>query len=568
MARTRPAPPNRSFMDSLFASLEASGMLNAPAAAAPDAEAAPVVENLQAEIPQVEVEGLLVESLIEVTIEIEAPPAVAPTLAHLQVDDPFAPLAVELPTVTKSSSRKRTRRSPAPSPATPSATAADSLLDAGPAPRAATAGDALTISALSTHILALFERDTLLRDLWVVGEVSNWKRAGSGHIYFSLKDAGATISAVMWRTAAMAHGWLPSEGDQVLVHGYVGLYPERGSYQLYANQIRPVGRGQLFAAFEALKARLAAEGLFAPERKRPLPSRVARIGIITSRDGAALRDILRVVALRWPLLDLLLFPTVVQGGDCPAQLCAALANANRYSAMVEPLDLIILARGGGSIEDLWGFNDEQVARAIAASALPVISGVGHETDFTIADFVADLRAATPSAAAMAASPDGAELVAQLAELQRRLAADAWNLLDDETSHLEQRRLRLNRTHPERALDLHHQRLDERSSRLEAQMERRLQRTADRTTAAAQRLAALNPLAVLQRGYSIVQGESGQVVLGPDGAAVGERLQVRAAQGSYAVLRVDGESTGESPAEPPAKARRSGAGKDGKRSAVS
>ncbi|HXF63258.1 MAG TPA: exodeoxyribonuclease VII large subunit, partial [Caldilineaceae bacterium] len=295
--------------------------------------------------------------------------------------------------------------------------------------------NALTVSGLTTHIVALFERDELLRDVAVLGEVSNWKRAASGHLYFSLKDAGACVNAVMWRAHAQAHTWLPRDGDQVVVFGYVGVYPERGNYQLYASRLLPAGRGQLYARFEELKAKLAAEGLFDQERKRPLPALAQRIGVVTSVDAAALRDILRVLTIRWPLVEVVVFPCPVQGADAPARICEALRCANRYSLNVETLDLLILARGGGSIEDLWAFNDEQVAYAVAASELPVVAGIGHETDFTIVDFVADLRAPTPSAAAAAVAPDQAEarakIKAALAWMGQRIAQqvedERWQL---------------------------------------------------------------------------------------------------------------------------------------------
>lgn len=394
----------------------------------------------------------------------------------------------------------------------------------------------LTVSALSTHIRSLFGNDELLRDLWVAGEVSNWKRAASGHIYFSLKDAGSTISAVMWRTAAGGLSWSPSEGDQVLAHGYVDLYPERGAYQLYCNMLQPAGRGQLYAAFEALKKKLADEGLFDPERKRPIPVTPQRLGIVTSPDTAALRDILRVLSARWPLVQVIVFPTLVQGAEAPAQIVAALANANRYSATVEPLDVLLLARGGGSIEDLWSFNDERVARAVAASVLPVITGVGHETDFTIVDFVSDLRAPTPSVAAAAATPDRAELLASLVAEERSLQQEALRRLSDERARFEQRYLRIRRIHPQRLIDQQRQRLDDRLRRLGLAIERRLDRERDRAQAALLRLDALNPAAVLQRGFSIVQRFSGEVVMGPEGSLPGELLAVRAAGGSYAVRR--------------------------------
>ncbi|MGB5050904.1 MAG: exodeoxyribonuclease VII large subunit, partial [Caldilineaceae bacterium] len=257
----------------------------------------------------------------------------------------------------------------------------------------------ITISAVTTHIVNLFEGDERLRDVWLLGEVSNWKKAASGHIYFSLKDAGASLSGVMWKGNAFRHTWLPREGDQVMAHGYVGVYPERGSYQFYADEIRPAGRGQLYAQFEALKGKLAAEGLFDAESKRPIPAQARRLGVVTSPGAAALRDVLRVLSQRWPLVEVILFPTLVQGNDAPGQIVAALEAASRFGNTGslfdgEPLDTILLVRGGGSIEDLWAFNDEGVARAVAASRVPVIVGVGHETDFTIVDFVADLRAPT------------------------------------------------------------------------------------------------------------------------------------------------------------------------------
>ncbi|MFN8444626.1 MAG: exodeoxyribonuclease VII large subunit [Caldilineaceae bacterium] len=395
----------------------------------------------------------------------------------------------------------------------------------------------LTISALSTHITMLFEQDELLRDLWVTGEVSNWKRAASGHIYFSLKDSGASIAAVMWRNSAIAHSWLPGEGDQILAHGYVGLYPERGSYQLYVNQIRPAGRGQLYAQFEALKAQLEAEGLFASERKRPIPTAVRRIGIVTSADAAALRDILRVLSARWPLVEVIVFSTLVQGAEAPAQIVNAIKTANQYSQACEPLDVLIVARGGGSIEDLWAFNDPKVAYAIAQSELPIVCGVGHETDFTIADFVADLRAPTPSAAAAAVVPDRNDRFAQLAAVTEQLSNRALQRLEDERWQLQQAQNRLGRLHPQRQIDQQRQRLDDRQRRLELAIRTRLDRATASLTAANVWLNALNPTNVLKRGYSIIQTEAGTVVTRPDQAAAGDRLQVRSAGGEYQVQKM-------------------------------
>lgn len=395
----------------------------------------------------------------------------------------------------------------------------------------------ITISSLTSHINTLFEGDDVLRDVWVTGEVSGWKRATSGHIYFTLKDAGAAISAVMWKGNAFRLTWQPQAGDQVTAHGYVGVYPERGSYQFYADQMRPAGKGQLYARFEALKAKLAAEGLFDPERKRPIPVQPKRVGIVTSAGAAALRDILRTLSLRWPLVDVLLFPTLVQGGDAPIQIVRAIQAANRYSIDIAPIDTLIVGRGGGSIEDLWAFNDEGVARAIVASAIPVIAGVGHEVDFSIADFVADLRAATPTAAASAAVPDRAEVMANLWAVERGLAERAEDLLDFQRARLDQLAARLDRVHPRRQLDLSRQRLDDRIQRLHRAGERLLTRRQDRLAAAHLRLGALNPGRVLERGYSIVQRPDGKVVMGPEGAAPGEELHIRGATGEYRAQRL-------------------------------
>ena len=391
------------------------------------------------------------------------------------------------------------------------------------------------MTAVTLHIRQLLEQDDALRDLQVLGEVSNWKRAASGHIYFRLKDSGATITAVMWRNAAQAQSWLPREGDQVVAHGYVGVYPENGAYQLYVNRLQPAGKGQLYARFEALKEKLAAEGLFDEERKRPVTSLPRRIGVVTSADAAALRDILRVLSARWPLVDVVVFSTLVQGAEAPARIVAAIETANRYSRDVEPIDTLLVARGGGSIEDLWAFNDEGVARAIAASAIPTISGVGHEVDFTIADFVADVRAPTPSAAAAGAVPDRAEAIGQLRATMQSLLQRAAHRIGQEERALANVRRRLDLVHPRRRLDEQRQRLDERERRLHLAVRRALERRAERRLAAAQRLESLNPSRVLQRGYSIVRRRSGEIVVDPAAVSAGEALDVRAARGSYGVV---------------------------------
>ena len=248
-----------------------------------------------------------------------------------------------------------------------------------------------SVSQVTSYIKSLFDADELLGDVWISGEISNFKQVASGHCYFTVKDAGGCIRAVMWRTQALATR-LPRDGDAVVAHGYVSVYEPRGDYQFYVDKLEPGGIGWLWQEFQRLKERLESEGLFAPERKRALPAMPWRLGVATSASGAALRDILRTLSGRYPMVEVVLAPTPVQGDEAPDGIVAALASLNQWSAQREPLDAIILARGGGSIEELWAFNDQRVARAIAASAVPIITGVGHETDFTIADFVADQRA--------------------------------------------------------------------------------------------------------------------------------------------------------------------------------
>ena len=433
--------------------------------------------------------------------------------------------------------------------------------------------NSVTVSQLTSHVSALLEQDDLLRDVWVLAEVSSWNKAASGHVYFSMKDSEAVISGVMWRGNTFRHAWLPAEGDQILAHGYVGVYPQRGVYQFYADEIRPAGRGQLYAQFEALKEKLAGEGLFEAERKRAIPVAPRRLGIVTSLGAAALQDVLRVLAQRWPLTEAIVFPTQVQGAEAPVQIVAALAAANGFgddggrsgvpayaghadlpllagdnaaglpesgSAMADEertgLDTVLLVRGGGSIEDLWAFNDEQVAYAIAASKRPVVTGIGHETDFTIADFVADLRAPTPTAAAVSATPDRRELVENFKQMH------AWLLRGGEEAVAARRRQwlemqrRLVRSAPLRQIDLARQRFDETDERLRRVMANGLRRRTEQLTSCHARLEGLNPAGVLARGYSIVQRPDGAVVSAPEQSQEGESLTVRSAGGAYPVVR--------------------------------
>jgi exodeoxyribonuclease VII large subunit len=394
-----------------------------------------------------------------------------------------------------------------------------------------------TVSQVTAYIKSLFVMDVLLGDVWLSGEVSGFTQASSGHCYFSLKDGGAVLKAVIWRTQATRLP-LPRNGDQVLVHGLISVYEAAGQYQLYVDHLEPAGAGQLWLEFERLKARLAAEGLFDAARKRPIPARPVRLGVVTSATGAALRDILRTLAGRYPLVDVLLAPAPVQGADAPPRIAAAMASLNRWSVEQEPLDAIILARGGGSLEDLWAFNDEQVARAIVASAVPVITGVGHETDFTIADFAADLRAPTPTGAAALATPDRRELAA----IVRGLAAAAQVHM---SAHLAAARSgtdalarRLSRQSPSLYIARDRQRVDDMSRRASLAMAGRLRSARERLQGQRLHLSALNPFAVLSRGYAVVSKADGSVVGSAAQVAAGDALTVRVADGEFGATADD------------------------------
>jgi exodeoxyribonuclease VII large subunit len=307
----------------------------------------------------------------------------------------------------------------------------------------------------------------------------------------------------------------------------VSVYETRGTYQLYVDSVQSKGRGDLHAQFELLKARLEVEGLFAPERKRSLPEFPHRIGLVTSPTGAAIRDICNILSRRWPLIDVILAPTQVQGDDAPPQIVAALDALYRR----DDLDLIIVARGGGSLEDLWAFNDERVARKMADSPMPVVSGVGHETDFTIADFVADLRAPTPSAAAELTTPDRVELLAQLASLRARLASALADDLRARRVSLESQTRALSHLSPQVQLANFRQRVDDLTAQAALSMTHLLQLRRERLAGTVARLDALNPLAVLQRGYAVVRRD-GQLVRSVTQVSSGDQLSVHVADGEF------------------------------------
>ncbi len=387
---------------------------------------------------------------------------------------------------------------------------------------------AWSISDLTRYLRDLLESDELLQDVWVAGEVSNFSRPASGHLYFTLKDKGASLRCVMWRNNAMRVTAMPREGDALEVHGAISIYDAGGQYQLYADLIRPAGEGALYQQFLRLKARLEAEGLFDAARKRPIPEWPRRLGMVTSPTGAALRDMLNTLQRRYPLVEVTLAPTPVQGDEAPPGIVAALERLNQT---IHP-DVILLARGGGSMEDLWAFNDERVAYAIAASAAPVICGVGHETDFTIADFVADLRAPTPTAAAELATPDQAELRQALDELAERLERSAKTSLSAARWSFSVLKGQLEQHSPRWRLQTGQQRLDELTHRINSGLIHNQQLQQARLSGLVQRLGALSPQGVLGRGYAIVTTASGQIIHSTRQAHPGKEISVRVSDGDF------------------------------------
>ena len=395
--------------------------------------------------------------------------------------------------------------------------------------------DAFSVSQLNEYVKMILEGNPNLSDVWVQGEISGAKLYASGHLYFSLKDSDSVVSAVMFKGSVMRMEFEPENGMKVLAHGRISAYPPRGQYQFIADRMIPEGAGSLAVAFEQLKAKLGAEGLFDPDRKRPLPPHPKRIGVVTSPSGAAVHDIIRVARKRCPSTEILIFPSLVQGAEAPAYLRGGIQYFNAVKDDPEQgVDLIIIGRGGGSAEDLWGFNDERLARAVAASEIPVVSAVGHEVDFTICDFVADLRAATPSAAAELSLPDKEDLYRQVKALSTRLNGA-------QTTRLKQYRTRLDRlaaarvlTSPEAVYRLRRETVEGLEKRLNLSMSRRLTSKRQAMERVVASLSALNPLAVLSRGYALVQDGEGKVVPTVGQLSVGDRVHLRFADGSARV----------------------------------
>jgi exodeoxyribonuclease VII large subunit len=390
-------------------------------------------------------------------------------------------------------------------------------------------GDALAprLGAVSVSQLLRNVRDTLERRfplMWVRGELTNLSRAPSGHCYFSLKDDAAQVDCVMFRSRLAALGWELRNGAQVEARVLVSLYEPRGRFQLTVEAMREAGLGPLYERFARLKKKLEDEGLFDAAAKRPIPQYPRGIGVITSRAAAALRDVLTTIARRNPAIPVVIYPVPVQGEAAAGRIAAMLRRANARAEC----DVLLLVRGGGSLEDLWSFNEEAVARAIRASMIPVVVGVGHETDFTIADFAADQRAPTPTAAAELVSPSRVQLAALLAESARRLTREMRRRLNYAAQAVDGCARRL--VHPAKRLRAHRQLVTQLSGRLGFAFTHRLRAGEAKLARLQAGLAGLDPAAVLARGYSITYNEAGAVLRSAQDARLGERLRTRLAKG--------------------------------------
>ncbi|HLK71836.1 MAG TPA: exodeoxyribonuclease VII large subunit, partial [Steroidobacteraceae bacterium] len=414
-------------------------------------------------------------------------------------------------------------------PLAPAPVAMSSAPAANPLPAAnppsAPARRVYSVSRLNREVRQLLE--TGVGQVWVQGELSNFSRPSSGHWYFSLKDRDAQVRCAMFRLRNARAGFVPRDGQQVLARVRVSLYEPRGEYQLLVEELDDAGLGALQRAFEALKRRLAAEGLFAPEHKRPLPAVPRCIGVITSPSGAAIRDILHILARRFPAAAVIIYGVPVQGAPAVPAIVAALDLASARGEC----DVLILARGGGSLEDLWAFNDERVARAIHRARLPIVTGIGHEIDFTIADFVADVRAPTPSGAAELVVPDGGAWRMRLAQLQERFSAAIRRTLGAERAALTSLKRRLSASHPGARLQAIAQRLDDAETRLQFGWQTRLARDSARLQSLARALQAVSPLATLERGFAVVtRSRDGELITSAAQLAEGESIEARLASG--------------------------------------
>lgn len=386
-----------------------------------------------------------------------------------------------------------------------------------------------SVSEITALLKQLIEQHPPFKNVWARGQVSNCSRPGSGHIYFTLKDEQNQINCVIWRSSATRLRFLPKHGEEILAQGKISVYGPQGKYQVTVNKVEPLGIGALQRAFEELKQRLADEGLFDAQSKKPLPKFPKKIGVITSATGAVFKDIREQLRKRYPLAEVLLHPTLVQGDEAPEGIAHAIEIMNQR----DDIDVLIVGRGGGSIEDLWAFNEERVARAIFAATIPIVSAVGHETDVTISDWVADHRAPTPSAAVEHIVPDQDELFAQLDGLDGWLRSIANNRLQGHKTRLQELETRLTPTRRKDAIYQLYQTVDTLDLACRSAVGRNFSDRENKLHTLARRLDALSPLATLKRGYSISRKTDGEVLTATEQVSVGDRIEVQLAQGHLA-----------------------------------
>ena len=392
---------------------------------------------------------------------------------------------------------------------------------------------ALTVSEINQYIKDLIDVNPPLSDVYIKGEISNFKAHSSGHFYFTLKDAQSALRSVMFRSSAQKMTFMPENGMKVIAHGRISVFVRDGTYQLYADSLDPDGVGALYIAFEQLKRKLESEGLFAQEKKKSLPKIPSVVGIVTSPTGAAVRDIIHICRRRFPYAKLVLYPALVQGPDAPASVAAGIAYFNRAHAA----DVLIVGRGGGSGEDLWAFNTELVARAVAASEIPVISAVGHETDFTICDFVADRRAPTPSAAAEIAVPDTAELKQKFLNIVSREKAVLLQTLERDRQRLLRSSTSRSLRSPMHTVEDRRMAVASLAQRMDPAMGRELEKRKGALAAASGALGALNPMSVLTRGFCAAFSGAGQLIKSVGQVAAGDEITIQMTDGTAdAVVR--------------------------------
>lgn len=383
-----------------------------------------------------------------------------------------------------------------------------------------------SVSDLNARVKSLLDTDPVLGRVFVRGELSNYKIYPSGHHYFTMKDNGASLRCVMFRSDASRLRFRPENGQSVICSGRVTVYPRDGVYQLYVSALQPEGIGELYLAYEQLKKKLAAEGLFEDNHKKPLPRIPEKIAVVTSGAGAAVHDIIRILGRRWPLCRVLVLPVHVQGKEAPEEIADAIRYANKYKVA----DLIITGRGGGSLEDLWAFNDERVVRAVYASEIPVISAVGHEPDVTLSDFAADRRASTPSNGAEIAVPDQKEIRSNLLEAQLRLQKDIEKRIKVYTDRLQSLTERRVMVSPTGFIDQRREDLDALSRRAESAMELFLTNKQKEMGQVSAALDAMSPLKVLGRGFSLVTDDRGKIIKNAAAVAIGDAVHIKLEHG--------------------------------------